>query len=89
MGNRNVYEPSPELEVEAHTHILGGVGNSVMSHDESREDRRRRVLEATMSRLRKDEEELEQSCGTRRAVRHSDGLDIRRVRPTVTPPATV
>ena len=58
----DVYEPSSELEAEAHVHILGGGGMS--SLDESREDRRRRVLEATMKRLRKEEEELEQSCGT-------------------------
>jgi len=61
MADRDVYEPSLELEPAAHTHVLGGFGNSL---DESREDRRRKVLEATMSRLRKEEEELEQSCGT-------------------------
>lgn len=64
MGSGDVYEPSPELEAEAHTHILGGRGVSALSLDDSREDRRRRVLEATVKRLRKEEEELEQSCGT-------------------------
>ena len=62
LGDGDVYEPSSELEAEAHVHVLGGGGMS--SLDESREDRRRRVLEATMKRLRKEEEELEQSCGT-------------------------
>jgi hypothetical protein len=64
MDGGEVYEPSSELEAEAHTHILGGSGVTSMSLNESREDRRRRVLDATMSRLRKEEEELEQSCGT-------------------------
>jgi hypothetical protein len=32
--------------------------------DESREERRRRVLAAAMARLRKEEVEIENSCGT-------------------------
>jgi len=64
MDGGEVYEPSSELEAEAHTHVLGGSGIASMSLNESREDRRRKVLEATMSRLHKEEEELEQSCGT-------------------------
>jgi len=65
MGGRDVYEPSSQdVEAEVHTHVLGGSGIASMSMNESREDRRRKVLEATMSRLRKEEEELEQSCGT-------------------------
>ncbi|KAF8075149.1 WLM-domain-containing protein [Lyophyllum atratum] len=66
-GRGDVYEPSSELEAEAHVHILGGGRTTGLgpAMDDSREERRRRVLEATMARLRKEEEELEQSCGTR------------------------
>lgn len=59
------YEPSSELEAEAQAHILGGVASSTgPAFDESREERRRRLLDATMARLRKEDEELEHSCGT-------------------------
>ncbi|TFK48531.1 WLM-domain-containing protein [Heliocybe sulcata] len=58
----DVYEPSPGLEAEAHGHVLGG--SVPASANDSVEERRRRVLEATMRRLQKEEEELEQSCGT-------------------------
>lgn len=61
-----MYEPS--LEAEAQEYILGGGGpntvGGIPSDAESREERRRRILEATMSRLKKEEEELEQSCGS-------------------------
>ncbi|GLB41640.1 putative WLM-domain-containing protein [Lyophyllum shimeji] len=62
-----VYEPSSELEAEAHSHVLGGGSAPGLgpAMDDTREERRRRVLAATMARLRKEEEELEQSCGTR------------------------
>ncbi|KAG5644876.1 hypothetical protein DXG03_007517 [Asterophora parasitica] len=59
----DVYEPSSELEAEAHVHILGG-GDTSYGGD-SREEQRRRVLDATMARLRKEEQEQEKSCGTR------------------------
>ena len=64
MDGEDVYEPSLEHEAEAHAHILGGSGIHSIPLNESRDERRRRVLEATMSRLHKEEEELEQSCGT-------------------------
>ncbi|KAI0272552.1 WLM domain-containing protein [Gloeopeniophorella convolvens] len=57
------YEPSSELEAEARAYVLGGTGTAP-SASESTEERRRRVLQATMSRLRKEEDEIEQSCGT-------------------------
>lgn len=57
-----VYEPSSELEAEAHVHILGG--SAMPRAGEGREERRQRMLDATMGRLRKEEEELESSCGT-------------------------
>jgi hypothetical protein len=59
-----VYEPASELEAEAHVHILGGNHPSPAGGSETREERRNRLLEATMLRLRKEEEELEDSCGT-------------------------
>ncbi|KZT07234.1 WLM-domain-containing protein [Laetiporus sulphureus 93-53] len=65
-----VYQPSSELELEAETYLLSEgpqvLGGSVSGGvaDESREERRRRMLEATMNRLRKQEEELEHQCGT-------------------------
>ncbi|KAG6900028.1 hypothetical protein C0993_004085 [Termitomyces sp. T159_Od127] len=65
-GNGDTYQPSSELEAEAQSYILGGMGSSSVGPalDESPEERRRRVLEATMARLRKEDEELENSCGT-------------------------
>ena len=61
----DVYEPSSELEAEARSYTLGGSGTSSTSLDgETQEERRRRVLEATMNRLRKEEEDIEHSCGT-------------------------
>ncbi|THH17445.1 hypothetical protein EW146_g3366 [Bondarzewia mesenterica] len=59
------YQPTSELEAEARVYVLGGDGVTGPSANESIEERRRRMLEATMNRLRKEEEELEQSCGTR------------------------
>lgn len=65
-----VYESSSELELEA-AHVLGGSGVASLSN-ETPEDRRRKILSATMSRLRKEEEELEQSCGTAGPAREQD-----------------
>ncbi|KAG5653600.1 hypothetical protein H0H81_011972 [Sphagnurus paluster] len=67
MGGGDVYESSSELAAEAHVHILGG--GSTLSYgsdasNESPEERRQRVLDATMARLQKEEEDLEKSCGT-------------------------
>lgn len=58
--------PSPEIGADTHMHVLGG--DDVQSLVESAEERRQRVLSATMNRLRKQEEELEQQCGTGRTV---------------------
>ncbi|KAF9233483.1 WLM-domain-containing protein [Melanogaster broomeanus] len=58
---RGAYEPSSNEEGEALVHVLGGTGASL---GDSIEDRRRRALEAATTRLRKEEEELEKSCGT-------------------------
>ncbi|THG94545.1 hypothetical protein EW026_g6948 [Hermanssonia centrifuga] len=59
----DIYQPSSQLEAEAQTYVLGGTSHTPVA-SESREERRRRLLDATMNRLRKEEEELEQSCGT-------------------------
>ncbi|KAK0188535.1 WLM-domain-containing protein [Armillaria mellea] len=58
----DAYEPSSELEAEARMQVLGGSGS--FNRDESNEDRRQRLLDATMARLRKEEQEMEDSCGT-------------------------
>jgi len=62
-----MYEPGRDTETG---HVLGGVAS--LSID-SAEDRRMKVLAAAEARLRKEEEELEQSCGTAgpSAVEHS------------------
>ncbi|TCD62457.1 hypothetical protein EIP91_006884 [Steccherinum ochraceum] len=69
------YEPSSELEGEATSFVLGGGGqDSTLTRprgNESPEERRRRVLEATMARLKKEEEELEGACGTTAAEKES------------------
>jgi hypothetical protein len=63
-----VYEPSAELEAEARAYTLGGAqalgSTSSALTGETPEERRRKILDATVGRLRKEEEELEHSCGT-------------------------
>ncbi|KAJ7675484.1 WLM domain-containing protein [Mycena rosella] len=61
----DMYEPE-SLENDALTsHILGGSSRSPNSFNpDSVEERRRRMLEAALNRLQKEEEELENSCGT-------------------------
>ena len=61
--------PSSELEAEARAYVLGGLGTTPAMANESVAERRRKVLDATMARLRKEEEELEASCGTAPAPR--------------------
>ncbi|KAI6112895.1 WLM-domain-containing protein, partial [Pisolithus sp. B1] len=68
--NNGAYQPSSNEEGEAFVHVLGG--NSTLPSD-SIEDRRRRALEAATSRLKKQEEELEQSCGTTRPPNAATG----------------
>lgn len=53
------------MESEAYEYVLGGQSSALGSNrGDSRDDRRRHALEAAISRLKKEEEELEQSCGT-------------------------
>ncbi len=65
--------PRSALEAEAQEYVVGGAytlgGAGTSNPGDSPEERRRKVLEATMSRLRKEEEELEDRCGT--AAGHS------------------
>lgn len=59
---RDIYQPEPDGNGEAVVHVLGGSGIPLSN---SIEDRRRRAFEAAISRVTtKEEEELEQSCGT-------------------------
>jgi hypothetical protein len=58
----DVYEPSHSAEAEARSYVLGGVAS--LSLEDSMDDRRLRILKAAEARLRKEEEELEDSCGT-------------------------
>lgn len=58
--------PAIELEAAAHSHTLGGASSTTSGRDDTPEQRRRKVLEATMQRLRKEDEDVEQSCGTDR-----------------------
>jgi hypothetical protein len=60
----DIYQPSPELDLQVHTHVLGGGSGS--GSDESSEERRSRVLKATMNRLLRNEEDIEHLCGTGR-----------------------
>jgi len=59
-----MYQPSSELEAEARTYVLGGKANGAEVSNESLEERRRKILEATVNRLKKGEEEIEHGCGT-------------------------
>lgn len=64
LSEQDIYQPrSLEVEAEAQTYLLGGSCTTTLAGD-SRQDMRRRVLEATINRLKKEEEELETSCGT-------------------------
>ena len=64
MGDGSAYEPhSAKLEVQTQAHALGGSGPAPVS-SESVEERRRRILQATLNRLEQEEQEIEDSCGT-------------------------
>jgi hypothetical protein len=63
-----VYEPVLQSEVEVQEHVLGGSGPGPTS-DESVEQRRSRMLHAAMNRLREEEQEIENACGTAPASR--------------------
>ncbi|KAH9893440.1 WLM-domain-containing protein [Cubamyces lactineus] len=61
--------PHTALEAEAQEYVLGGDaqtlgGMGAATASDTPEERRRRILDATMRRLQKEEEELEQRCGT-------------------------
>ena len=62
-----VYQPSsagdPDLRAEATAHVLGGSDGPDVSED-TPAARRARVLEATMNRLKGQEKEIEDMCGS-------------------------
>lgn len=58
------YEPSFELEAEARAQVLGGSDAAASNPLESPEQRRQRVLGATMARLSEKDKQVEDSCGT-------------------------
>ncbi|KAJ7912522.1 WLM-domain-containing protein [Mycena leptocephala] len=58
----DIYEPDALENDVLTSHVLGGSSRS--NDSDSVEERRRRMLEATLNRLQKEEEELENSCGT-------------------------
>jgi hypothetical protein len=69
LSSGDVYEP--EFEEEAFldllgegSYVLGGSTIPGSTGQHSRDERRRLALEAAVNRLRKEEEELEKSCGT-------------------------
>ncbi|KAH9913557.1 WLM-domain-containing protein [Epithele typhae] len=69
LGSASSFDgPRPALEAEAQEYSLGGAyalgGSGVSSDTDSPEERRRKMLEATMNRLKKEEEEMEDRCGT-------------------------
>ena len=69
LDSSEMHQPlaSSELEAEARTYVLGGSGGKVNGAEvsnESLEERRRKILEATVNRLKKGEEEIEHGCGT-------------------------
>ncbi|KAH8833168.1 WLM-domain-containing protein [Flagelloscypha sp. PMI_526] len=53
-----------ERLAEAQAHVLGGSAGQSIGLDESAEARRERILQATMARLKLEEEQVENSCGT-------------------------
>ncbi|KAF7770337.1 hypothetical protein Agabi119p4_6311 [Agaricus bisporus var. burnettii] len=56
--------PEQEVEAEAWSHVLGGNSSTTSIGGDSRDDMRKRMLEATIKRLQREEEQLEISCGT-------------------------
>ncbi|KAJ6491579.1 WLM-domain-containing protein [Mycena vulgaris] len=59
----DMYEPEALENAALTSHVLGGRSRTSFEPD-SVEERRRRMLEAALNRLQKEEEELENSCGT-------------------------
>ena len=62
----DVYDPGLEADAQAMlggSYVLGGSSGPALESD-SPDQRRRRVLEATMNRLQKEEQEIEDMCGS-------------------------
>ncbi|KAJ7471930.1 WLM-domain-containing protein [Mycena latifolia] len=62
LQSGDMYEPEALENAALTSHVLGG--SSLSRNIDSVEERRRRMLEAALNRLQKEEEELEHSCGT-------------------------
>lgn len=56
----STYQTSSEQEANTRSYVLGGQAVEGSTAD----DRRQLMLQAVMKRLKKEEEELENSCGT-------------------------
>jgi len=67
LGHGTGYQPSsagdPDLIAEATAHVLGGLDGPGVSGD-TPAARRARVLEAAMKRLKEQEKEIEDMCGS-------------------------
>jgi hypothetical protein len=57
-----VFEPSIETQAEATAHVLGGV--SASSSGDTPEARRARALQAALDRLSREDQEIEDMCGS-------------------------
>ncbi|CBQ71584.1 conserved hypothetical protein [Sporisorium reilianum SRZ2] len=74
----DVYEPSaPALSAGSADggggHRLGGGSTSSAGGESSAEERRQRILAATMRRLEREEQEIEQSCGSAASAASQNG----------------
>lgn len=63
------YEPDPSLSTslmdsEAHSYVLGGGVGAASALVPSREEMRRRAAEAALDRQRREEQEIEDRCGS-------------------------
>jgi len=56
--------PSSAVEAEAYSHRLGGGGGQRWGDEDTPQARRGRVLAATLRRLEKEEQEIEDMCGS-------------------------
>jgi len=71
LGSGDYYEPedhpaigSSFTDAEVHSRVLGGGGGGASTLTGSREEMRQKALEAAMRRIRLQEEEIEQMCGS-------------------------
>lgn len=68
------YEPTSagnELEAEATAYVLGGASSTGSSANLTASERRAQVLEATLRRLKAEEKQIEDMCGSAGNQGHS------------------